>query len=344
VGRKSKNKFHSLSRRDFLKSLPGAAASAIILGSCGDSKTSKSGPNDEEPTILSPRSKAPNVFVSQGGKPLLVCVTGTNFKKMLTAGLSQLGGLSKLISANQDVLIKPNCNASDPYPGITDTNSLLSIIKEVKKVTSGSISVGDQGYVHSSAVYSSSGMDPRVEQEGARLLTLNETYMVRRSSWASSIPSFYVYKDIYDSPVIINTCVLKRHHTANYTCAIKNNVGTVAGPDAVSTRRYLHYDSDDFMNTVAEIASVINPELNIVDARTVLTVMGPSYDSGVPVDANKIVLSGDIVATDAYCAEILAAHDQEFTLDMALPIIGRAEYLGMGTKKLSEVEVIEIAV
>jgi uncharacterized protein (DUF362 family) len=98
------------------------------------------------------------------------------------------------------------------------------------------------------------------------------------------------------------------------------------------------------MNTVADIASVVNPELNIIDARTVLTVAGPSYSSGVPVEANKIVLCGDIVATDAYCAEILAAHDQDFTIDMALPIIGRAEYLGMGTSDLSGVKVIEITV
>ena len=145
-------------------------------------------------------------------------------------------------------------------------------------------------------------------------------------------------------PVLINTCVIKRHHTANFTCAIKNNVGTVAGPGAVLTRNYLHFDSDNFMGTVIEIAGVVNPDLNIVDARTVLTVGGPRYSSGVPVDANKIVLCGDMVATDAYCSDILSAHDPDFTLDMAMPIIGRAEYLGLGTSDLSEVEVIEITV
>ena len=98
------------------------------------------------------------------------------------------------------------------------------------------------------------------------------------------------------------------------------------------------------MGTVIEIAGVVNPDLNIVDARTVLTVGGPRYSSGVPVDANKIVLCGDMVATDAYCSDILSAHDPDFTLDMAMPIIGRAEYLGLGTSDLSEVEVIEITV
>jgi uncharacterized protein (DUF362 family) len=250
--------------------------------------------------------------------------------------------LSRLISADQDVLIKPNCNTNDPYPGITDLSSLLSIINEVKQVTSGTVSVGDQGYTPSLVVYKSSGMDPHVEQAGAKLLTLNETYRVRKSDWASNIPDFRVYTDVYDAPIIINTCVLKRHHTANYTCAIKNNVGTVSGPDAVSTRRYLHYEAPSFVNTVVDIAGVVNPELNIVDARTVLTVGGPTYQSGVPVNANKVILCGDIVATDAYCAEILAALDQDFTFDMALPIVFGADASGLGTSDLSEVEIIEV--
>ena len=162
--RRNRVKTHCLSRRDFLKGLSGAAASAFILGSCDDSKTSSSDPSQPEPTILSPRSKGSNVYVNASGQPLLVCVTGTDFGTMLAAGLSQLGGLEMLIGASQNVLINPNCNASDPYPGITDVNSLVSIIEEVKKVTNGNVSVGDQGYEYSSAVYSYSGMDPAVEE------------------------------------------------------------------------------------------------------------------------------------------------------------------------------------
>jgi uncharacterized protein (DUF362 family) len=98
------------------------------------------------------------------------------------------------------------------------------------------------------------------------------------------------------------------------------------------------------MGTVIDIAGVVNPDLNIVDGRTVLTVGGPRYSSGVPVDANKIVLCGDMVATDSYCSDILSAHDPDFMPQMALPTIGRAEYLGLGTFDPSKVEVIEITV
>ena len=90
---------------------------------------------------------------------------------------------------------------------------------------------------------------------------MNQTYSVKRSGWSLNTLDFKVYKQIYDAPIIINACNLKRHHTADFTCAIKNNVGTVAGPGMVSTRYYLHREAEDFAATVAEIAGTVNPEL-----------------------------------------------------------------------------------
>lgn len=112
----------------------------------------------------------------------------------------------------------------------------------------------------------------------------------------------------------------------------------------VSTRRYLHYEAADFLSTLAEIAGAVNPDLNIIDARTVLTVTGPIFSEGVPVDANKVVLCGDIVATDVYCQQILAAHDLEFSVDVREGATYHAQTIGLGTTDLSKVEVIEITV
>ena len=333
-----------VTRRDFLKGLSGAAAAALIGGSCESSKTSS--PSAETPPSGSatrpPRSRVANAFVNQAGQPILVSVTGTDFATMLAAGLSRLGGLGKLVGADQNVLVKPNCNAPEPYPGISDANSVGAIIREVKKVTTGTVRAGDQGYyvVH----YDFAGMGPAIEQAGGQVLIPGGTYNVRQDTWASNVPDFKVYKDIYDAPIIISTCVIKRHHTAVFTCALKNNVGTVAGPGAVLTRNFLHYQSADFMSVVADIASVVNPELNIVDARSVLTAGGPSYRDGIVVQANKLVICGDIVATDVYCAGILESLDAGFDAATISPTIQMAVSLGLGTSDLSQVEIIEISV
>jgi uncharacterized protein (DUF362 family) len=342
MSKEEKWKRQSLSRRDFLKCLSGAAASAVLLSSCDKKPANPDDP--EEPSILSPRIKATNPFVTTAGKPILVCVTGTDFSEMLSEGLSRLGGLRKLIGASEDVLIKPNCNAAEPYPGMSDVNSLVSTIKEVNKVTDGTISVADQGYEPAPGVYSYSGMDPLVTLAGADLLVMSQTYPVKRSGWSLNTRDVKVYSSIYDAPVIINSCVLKRHHTAIHSCALKNNVGAVSGPGLISTRNHLHREALDFKETLAEIAFAVNPDLNIVDARTVLTVAGPSYYSGVPVQANRIVLCGDIVATDIYCQEILAEYDFDFPVESEGGVTGYAEALGLGTTDLSQVEIIEISI
>ncbi len=343
MGKTIEKKRCRLSRRDFLRGLSGAAAAAIVGGSCESSKPSSSSPETppSDSSTRPPRSKAANAFVNQAGQPLLVCVTGSDFATMLAAGLSQLGGLNRLIGADQNVLIKPNCNANEPYPGISDANSVAAIVREVKKVTTGTVSAGDQGYYP--FTFDFAGMGPAVEEAGGRMLTMVDTYDVRRNDWASAVPDFKVYRDVYDAPIIISTCVIKRHHTAIFTCALKNNVGAVAGPGASQTRNFLHYQSADFMSTVADIAAVVNPDLNIVDARSVLTVGGPSYLSGVVVPAHKLILCGDIVATDVYCARILESLDAEFLAQSVMSTIGSAVGLGLGTSDLNQVEIIEIS-
>lgn len=330
-------------RRDFLRFVCGAAVSSAYFMKCSSKSSDSESPLPPEPQVYGPRSGRGNLFKTSDGRPILVCVDGTDIAAMLSAGLEALGGLAKLISGNQDILIKPNCNSLDPYPGVSSLSCILAIMAEVKKVSNGTISVADQGYVSSSSVYPSIGLDREVANAGGTLLTLGGTVRVRGQGFRSEMPDFMVYTEIYNAPIVINTSVLKRHNFANLTCAIKNNVGAVAGPGATSTRSYLHRESLDVQRDLAELAGLIRPELSIIDARTILTVSGPFVGDGIPAVVNKLVLSGDMVATDRYCAEIMAAHD-DFVPGQVGAMLNRAEELGLGTSDLGQVRIIEISV
>lgn len=126
------------------------------------------------------------------------------------------------------------------------------------------------------------------------------------------------------------------------TCSLKCNVGAVSGSDMSGTRDYLHNQAPNLREEVAEIAALVNPELNIVDARTLLTQNGPLYDLGVPVDANRIIICGDMVATDSYCRLLLAQHDSTYDPSKIDDMLQRAVSLGLGTSNLNQVEIIEI--
>ena len=334
------------SRREFLYLLPGLALSAVCLTSCSD-ESDDGGPT--EPPVEEPRparAGVANPYVNSEDQPILVCVEGDDFDTMLEAGLNRLGGLSQLVDANQSVLIKPNCNYTDIYPGISSANSVAALVTAACQVTTGTVLVGDEGYHRSSVVYPHMGLEEAVTNAGGSLISLvrAESYPVRQEHWDSEIPDARAYHEIYDAPIIISTSCLKRHRYAVMTCALKNNVGAVTGHSMGGSRAYLHsLDGADFQRWVAEIAALIKPELTVVDARSILCVDGPLTDWGDIARAHRVILSGDMVATDAYAAQLLASHDNTFSADMIQPTLERAEQLGLGTSDLSQVEVVEIS-
>lgn len=340
---KKKEDISSPSRREFLKTLSGAAATALLAACTPGGNDSNDNGGTQPPQTYGPRTGKSNPFVTADGRPVLVCVDGVNFYQMLVAGLQAIGGLDRLIGANEDVFINPNCNHVDPYPGISSAASIADIVTEIKRVTAGTVSVGDSGYEAPADVYGSMGLRSAVENAGGTLVTLGETYNTRYSDWSPTKPFFKVYSDIYDAPVLVSTCVIKRHSWASLTCAIKNNVGTVAGPGASSTRDYIHYTSENFMKELAEIASLVNPDLVIVDARSILIRRGPMIsDGGTIVDVGKVIISGDIVAADVYCGRIMEENDSTFSLSLIQDTLQQAEERGLGTSDLNQVEIIEI--
>jgi uncharacterized protein (DUF362 family) len=336
------------SRRGFIKTLSSVAASAVVLNTIGCAPGGNDNPNPDPggntDTVKGPRTGKNNPFVTADGKPILVSIDGIDFQQMLTAGLAAIGGLTQLIEPNEEVLINPNYNHVDPFPGVSSVHSVASIVEAVKQVTNGTVKVGDQGYTNSSAVYNGVGLIDPVNNAGGEVIHFTDIYKTRQSDWESDRPDFHVYRAAYDTPVLIDTCVLKRHHWASLTCAIKNCVGMVAGSGASATRDYLHYQASDFLRELAEIAGLIKPDLAIVDARSILTLNGPYLSDGVVKDAGKVVICGDLVATDTYCAGIMAAHDDRFDISSIQRTLEVAESLGLGTSDLSQVEIIEITI
>jgi len=334
-----KEKDNSKTRREFLKLFSAAIGSAIFLGNrCPE----KNGP-DSQPLLYGPRRRIPNPYITPDGKPILVSVGGKDFRRMLEVGMDAIGGLSKMITNNKDVLIKPNLFESSEYPWISSKESIVAIIEEVNKVTAGPISVGDMSYEETADVYHHLDIESAVDNSGGALLMFSNTYKVRRNTWDAHKPDFEVYSDVYNAPVLINTPVLKRHILAGLTCAVKCNVGTIKGSGTTYTREYMHYRSPSFLAEIAEVAGLVNPDLNIVDARSIVTQIGPMYSQqGPKVDADKIVICGDIVATDAYCARLMEENDSSFSLSQIQVTLERAEQLGLGTSDLDEVEILEV--
>jgi len=346
----SRSADHGCPRRRFLREVAGTAA-ALGVGACGGGGGSPSSPGSATtPTpsapvaALGPRVRQPNPFVTADGRPVLVSVEGRDFDLMLERGLRELGGLARLISGGSDVLVNPNFNLAEEYPGISRASSVVAVVREARAVTTGQVAVADEGYDPGPAVYTYLGLYDAVAAVGGEVGGFGQTHAVRREAWAPSRPNFEVYTLAYEAPIILSLCNVKRHRLAGYSCAIKNNVGIVPGSGATLTRAWLHSPANDLLNEVAEIAGLVNPELFIVDAQSILTVRGPSIAEGVPVEAHRLILCGDMLATDAYCTRLLEAYDPGYQARAADRLLGISAALGLGQPDLAQVDVRELTV
>jgi len=309
-------------------------------------------------TFYTPRKKLPNPYISSDGRPKLVCVVGEDLEKMLHTGLEALGGLGRLVNSNQHVLIKPNLvlRESHPdnpqYPTTSSPDCIVRLIEELKSFTN-HIRVGDQGAEEQELIYDRLDLRSKVDSTGADLINFtqmdNPIYIVRNIYSHPPTHDYRVYSAVYDSPVIINLCSLKRHSSAYMTCAIKNNIGAIEGRWNSSSRGYLHRHpnlSELFLESLPDVAHIIKPELTVVDARDIMIGNGPALSfpgAAVKKGINKILISGDMVAVDSYCAErIMQNEDPGFFVDSIHPTLKKGEMFGLGTSDLNKVEIFEI--
>lgn len=334
------------SRREFIKICSLLGVTSMIPFHCSI--------NSEK--NLEPRKGKGNLFV-ENGKPLLVVVEGQDINKMLTKGLELLGGLDKIINKNESVFIKPNYGSHRAYPTGSDPQFLISIADCLKQSGSGKVTIYDSSdayilnrYNDYQYVFKVNNVFEIAEKAGVEVIC---THPIDRKEYVSVYSSRWeknrkikVNKYLLPAPVIINQPMLKRHGDAFMTCALKNFYGAVFQPQRMNSHYKLNDNGEPgrefFMKTVAEFADALRPELNIVDARKILTVRGPSLKKGSVVkDVNKLVLSGDMVATDAYCTQILDEHDETFEKDMIKTTLEYAQKLGLGQMDLNKVIIIE---
>ena len=305
-----------------------------------------------------PRAARGNPFVDSTGRPRLVNIQGTDLPTLLRKGLQALGGLGRLVDAGDRVLIKPNLvlRESDPnaplYPTMSDPACITELIYLLREFTT-QVQVGDQGGEDQDLIYEALDLSNAVNGAGAELLNFEQMpdphHHARLPEWEASIPDFEIYRAVYEAPVVVSLCNLKRHSSAFMTCAIKNNFGAMEGRWNAGTRGWLHRNpnlSETFVKELPYVAALIKPELTIVDARHIMVGDGPILgypDAKVKTGINRLILSGDVVALDAYCAhKILEPNDPGFDPETIQPTLDNAEKLGLGTSDLSQVEILEI--
>ncbi len=244
----------------------------------------------------------------------------------------------------KDVLLKPNFNTADPFPGSTHNNTLTHLILNLKKMGAKSVTISERsGPPDTSDVLKEKGIYNICKRLGAQLTNFEE---LPPDGWVRVKPGqshwrngFDVAKPLLDSECIVSTCCLKTHgYGGVFTMSLKLSVGITHKRNMTE----LHSSFLSMRKMIAEINQVYKPSLILLDGIEAFVDGGP--DKGTKKRADVILAGTDRIAIDAVGLSIL----KELGSNMAImktkifeqEQIARAVELGLGVTSPEEIEIL----
>jgi uncharacterized protein (DUF362 family) len=318
-----------ISRRFFVRSLP------LLPASMASQFTSRRG--RERTRVL-----------QRNGRPMMIVVRGDDVNSMVRAALGRAPGLNGLLRGRR-VVIKPNATASQAYPVTTDVALLGAVVRHAKEAGAARITICDSSSYAGLAnyrVFSKLGYFRLASEEGVRATVTDsqvgsEYVRVTDPRWKRN-PYIFTDRIVNEADFVINLAIPKRHHAADFSCALKNNFGCTYG----TCRMIAHAQSEEYFDeSVVEFADAVRPDLTIVDARSLLTRSGPAFRPGESeiMAAHQVAVSGDMAAADSYCGNLMEELDPTFRRSRRLQRqLDYAYLLGLGQPDLNQVEIIEL--
>ena len=204
-----------------------------------------------------------------------------------------------------DVLLKPNFNTADPYPGSTHNDTLSYLILHLKNMGADGIAIGERsGPADTSDVLKEKGIYDLSKKLDVGLINFEDLppdgwirMRPKSSHWRDG---FDVAKPVLDSKCIVATCCLKTHgYGGIFTMSLKLSVGITHKRNM----RELHTSFLSMRKMIAEINQVYRPSLILVDAMEAFVDGGPM--TGDRKRADVMIAGTDRIAIDAVGLAIL---------------------------------------
>lgn len=248
---------------------------------------------------------------------------------------------------NKDVLIKPNFNTADRYPGSTHNDTLIGIVEEVWSMGARSVAVGERSYPPTKEVMEKMGIVPLLEKRDVRILNFDH---LEDRDWVEFKPEgshwkdgFRIARPILDAECLISTACLKTHQYGGvFTMSLKLHVGVVPTTrHGYGYMRELH-SSPHQRKMIAEINAPFKPDFIVLDGIEAFVDGGPM--TGKRARGNVFLVSRDRVAVDAVGLAVLKALGSNEAI-MGRKIfeqeqISRAVQLGLGASSPSEIDLV----
>lgn len=252
--------------------------------------------------------------------------------------VDMIGGFEKVVSGGDRVMVKPNFNSDDPFPGSSDPEFVKAVVTLLYDAGASKVIVIESSglpWMPTRRVMERMGMIEAAEECDAELRILDDREWVDVDINGKYLKRTSMAKDAFEDAKLVWLPCMKTHKWARFTLSLKLIVGLQRPND----RRRLHRRRLE--EKIAEMNQAVHPDLIIMDGRKCFVTGGP--DKGLVKEPNVILASGDRIAMDVEALKILKSYKAENRLDMPiwrLPQIRRAVELGLGVKSEDEIQVV----
>jgi len=334
-----------MSRRDFLR-YAGTTGAGLLLAACNakDKTMTEEQPSELKTLMPTRASNTQTPFVPQesaastapkSGDAYLAVARGSDVAAMTTMAVAAIGGMERFVKNGYDVIIKPNI-CTDYYPSeygaTTNPDVVATLILLALGAGAKRVRVMDSPFGGTAqSAYERSGIAAAVAAAGGEMEVMNQNKFVNMQIPNHiDIGTWNFYQDILNADLVINVPIAKHHSSAGLTLGCKNMMGVITDRGGIHIN--LH-------KRIADLVSLVQPELTVVDAVRTLMANGPTGGNLDDVRmTNTIIASHDIVAADTFAATLF---DQT---PNSIAYIRNAESLGLGTADLSSIKLEEITI
>ena len=269
------------SRRDFLKT----AAAGLALSLAG------------KPGFLV--AKEEHDLVVMSGDPAAAT----------KAALEAIGGISRFVTKGKQVVLKPNMSFSNPPEWGSTTHPLVVATVAQACIDAGAqrVMVLDYPLRPAELCLKRSGIQEACKPiKGVYVLALGDRKFFReiKVPQGKVLDRVEVIKEVLDSDVLINLPQAKTHSATGVSLGIKNLMGLIWD-------RYSFHSRYNINQALADLATVIKPQLTILDATRAFVSGGPGGPGEVQ-KPNLIIAGIDPVAVDSYGVSVAPWYGQNF--------------------------------
>jgi len=265
-----------------------------------------------------------------------ICIgVDQDYKKLVQKTLSPLGGMSAFVKKGARVVVKPNIGwdrkpeqAANTHPQVVKAIVELALASGASKVQ-----VFDRTCNSERMCYNNSGIQQAVASIGDRRAVCefmdHRKYIPVSIKKGKSLKEWSFYKDALAADCYINVPIAKHHRLASLSLGLKNVMGIMGGE-----RGRIHSNLGQYL---ADMGTVIRPDLTIIDATRILLNNGPQGGNLSDVKTlHTLIATTDMVAADAYATTLFGKKPEQ------IESTKKAYAMGLGEMHLNRMNIIKV--